>query len=152
MSEWLRFFHVLSAAVWLGSTIYLESLMAGARRTGDRSLLMQVYLRVAETNKRIIGPSALMAIVFGAWIVIDTRRFSFEQSWIAFSLVLAIFSVTLSVFYLVPQSDEIRAQVAEAGLDDDAAHTKLKKLANVAHWNALFLVVILFLMIFKPGL
>jgi uncharacterized membrane protein len=152
VTEWLQFFHVLAATVWLGSTIYLESLMAGAKRTGDRTVLMQVYLRVAETNKRIIGPAAIVAIAFGFWLVIDFRTYEFEQLWVALALVIAIFSVSLSVFYLAPQGDEIAKRAAEDGLDDDGAHRKLRSVANVAHVNTLMLVVILYLMIFKPGL
>ena len=71
MNEWLLFFHVLFAVVWLGGAVYVEGLMATANRTGDASAVMGVFTRVAPTNRRLFSVAGIGAIVFGFWLVAE---------------------------------------------------------------------------------
>jgi uncharacterized membrane protein len=151
MSELLLFLHVLFAMTWLGGSIYIEALMAGARRTGDGRTWMRTFLRVGDTNQRLFTVAGIGTILFGFWLVFDRAAYEFEQAWVVLAIVMVLISVGLGVFYLTPRSQQIADRVAENGLEDPEAVSLAKQVVNVAHLNVLLLLIALVMMIWKPG-
>lgn len=152
MSELLLFLHLLFAMTWLGGSIYIEALLAGARRADDGRTWMRTFLRIGDTNKRLFTVAGIGTIVFGFWLVFDRAAYEFEQAWVVLAIVLVLVSVGLGAMYLTPRSQQIADLVAENGLEDPEAISLAKQVVNVAHLNVLLLAVVLVLMIWKPGL
>lgn len=151
MSKLLLFVHVLFAVTWLGGSIYIEALLATARRTHDQGTWMRTFLRVGDTNQRLFTVAGIGTIVFGFWLVFDAAAYEFEQAWVVLAIVVVLVSAALSMLYLGPRSEQIKALVTENGLEDPEAVALAKQVVNVAHLNVLMLLIALVMMVWKPG-
>jgi uncharacterized membrane protein len=150
MNQWLLFFHVLFAVVWLGGAIYVEGLMASANRTGDASVVMGVYKRVAPTNRRLFSVAGIGVIVFGFWLVAELGL-KFETVWISVAIVVALLAVAIDLFYETPKASRIVALVDVNGARDAEAVELVKKVSMFGHVRTLLLFVALVMMIFRFG-
>jgi uncharacterized membrane protein len=151
MNEWLLFFHVLFAVVWLGGAVYVEGLMATANRTGDVSAVMGVFTRVAPTNRRLFSIAGIGTIVFGFWLVLDDVRFEFETVWISVAIVAAVLALAIDLFYETPKASKILALVDANGAGDAEAAELAKKVSMFGHVRTLLLFVAFVMMIFQFG-
>lgn len=150
MNEWLLFFHVLFAVVWLGGAVYVEGLMATANRTGDASAVMGVFTRVAPTNRRLFSVAGIGAIVFGFWLVAELGL-EFEAVWISVAIVVALLALAIDLFYETPRASKIVALVDANGAGDAEAAELAKKVSMSGHVRTLLLFVAFVMMIFKIG-
>jgi len=151
--KWLLFFHALGAIIWLGGSIYIEGLMAGAARTKDPRTIMRTAQRVIETNKTLFIVGPLLVLVFGTWLTIDLWGFreGFEQIWVSLSLLLTLVGIGLGIFFFVPKGKEFEGLVAERGLEDDEAVALGRRIGSMGHVSTLVIFVVFILMIFQPG-
>ena len=150
MNEWLLFFHVLFAVVWLGGAVYVEGLMATANRTGDASAVMGVFTRVAPTNRRLFSIAGIGAIAFGFWLVAELGL-EFEAVWISVAIVVALLALAIDLFYETPRASKIVALVDANGAGDAEAAELAKKVSMSGHVCTLLLFVAFVMMIFKIG-
>ena len=151
MNEWLLFFHVLFAVVWLGGAVYVEGLMASASRTGDVAVVMGVFKRVAPTNRRLFSVAGIGVIVFGFWLVAVDSRFEFEAVWISVAIVAALLALIIDLFYETPKASKIVALVDANGASDAEAGELAKKVAMSGRVRTLLLFVAFVMMIFQIG-
>jgi uncharacterized membrane protein len=152
MRNWLLFFHVLGAVAWLGGSIYVEALMAGAARTRDPRTIMRTALRVVDTNSRVFAVAPGLTLIFGIWLVINGPGVrGFEQFWISAAFILTLIAVAMLVLYFVPRGKRLVAMVEERGMEDPETAALGKNLGNMGHVNTAILFVIFVLMIFEPG-
>ena len=151
MSKLLLFLHVLFAVAWLGGSIYIEALLAGARRANDGRVWMRTFLSIADTNKRLFTVAAIGTVVFGFWLVLDGAAYEFEQGWVVLAIVVVLVAIALSLFYLGPRADQVAGLVADNGLEDVEAVALAQQVVNVSHLNTLLLAIALVAMIWKPG-
>ncbi|MCJ7782252.1 MAG: hypothetical protein MUQ27_15665, partial [Acidimicrobiia bacterium] len=62
MRDWVTLFHVLSVIVWFGGSIYLEALMASARRDGDEGALVAAFRTIGATNRRLFNFAGIATV------------------------------------------------------------------------------------------
>jgi uncharacterized membrane protein len=148
------FLHIVSA-LWLAAGVFAGAVVrAQGRRTAD--LAGKVYgLRLAWRLTRIYTvPGALVAGLLGFYLV-TAKGFGFAALWVRISAVLYLLMLAVTLVYLVPR---LRRQLA-AGEDSLAKgaptpefqSSAAAKLPGIlADVNALGIVVLTFLMVFKP--
>ena len=153
MRNWLLFFHVLGAVMWLGGSIYIESLMAGAARTKDRRTVIRTAQRVIDANRFVMVVGPLLVLVFGVWLVVHLHGVrGFERFWILGAFLIVLVAFAINIFYFRPKSEEFDSLIAERGMEDEAVLTLSAQMANVSHGMTLLVFVAFILMIFKPTL
>jgi len=100
--------------------------------------------------KRIAIPSAILAGILGIGMISmskDTVRgvtietFTFKQSWVSIAMLLWLAEIAIYLFGLLPAERKV------AGGDAEAAK-RLPMFTGMIH---LLLVVLIYLMVFKPG-
>jgi len=149
--NWLLFFHVLGAIMWLGGSIYIESLMAGASRTKEQRTVVRTAQRVIDANRVIMLVGPLLVLVFGIWLVIELHGVrGFEKFWILGAFVLAGAAFAANLFYFRPKTQEFNALVAERGMEDEAVAKVGGQIGVASHLTTLAEFLTLVLMIFKP--
>jgi uncharacterized membrane protein len=146
----LRFFHILAAMIWLGGAIYLEGLMASARRSGDAEAPLRTYLRAADTNRVLIKYAGLATLLSGVLMVLESTAWTFGAGWVWIALVLTAVAVYLANFYFGPQSGKIARSVGGEGYESQNALATLAGVRRAAHIQGVLLLVTLALMVFKP--
>lgn len=152
MYEWLLFFHVLGAVAWLGGSIYIESLMAGAARTRDPRTIMRTALRVIDSNTRVFTVAPALTVIFGIWLVIDGPGVrGFERFWVTAAFLLTLAVVAMGVLFFNPHGRRLTALVEERGMEDPESMAIGRRIGTMGHVSTGILLVVFALMIFKPG-
>ncbi len=149
MYHWILFFHVLSAIVWLGGSIYVEALLAAAGRGSDEGALVTVFRRVGTTNMRLFNLAGISAIVFGLWLVFISPGWEFEMIWIGVGILLATITVIIDLFYATPRTDRVEKMLDDPAQSDEAISRVIKQVVNAGHVRVGLLFVAFVFMIFK---
>jgi hypothetical protein len=147
------FLHIV-AAFWLAAGVFAGAVVrAQAKRTPE--LAGKIYgLRLAWRLTRVYTlPGAIVAGLLGFYLV-TAKRFGFAALWVRISAVLYLLMLAVTLFYLVPRLRRTLA-AGEASLVKGAptpellALTAAKLPGILADVNALGIVVLTFLMVFK---
>ena len=156
--------HILSVIVGLG-TVFLNALygaQAKARRGPEGLAIAQANLKVTEIAQYVIYAIP----VFGIALVFMSKTdgieiFKFSQTWVWLSLVLYIVALGLSHGLLLPAVKRMQVLMGEViaagppagGPPPQAAEMERlgKRIAPVGATLNLLVIVIVALMVFKPG-
>ncbi|MEO1060405.1 MAG: CopD family protein [Actinomycetota bacterium] len=131
--------HILTAIVAFAPAFVRPILIAQAKTTGDRSALQAL----AGSSRRIYAPALIVTGVLGFGLSgMSEDVFELSQTWLILAIVLWI--AMNGVLHAV----ERPAEVAFAG-GDDSAEGRLNLASGAI---AVMLVVMVWLMIVKPGL
>lgn len=130
-SNGYRFFgllHILSAVVAFGPLFIYPSM----QRAGAGAEVAKLHLRLSL-------PALVLTWVFGMGLVgMSKDNFEMSQTWIVLSLLCWVVAVAISWFLIRPSLVD----------DSESARSKLAAGIGATH---LIAVVILYLMVFKPG-
>ena len=85
--EWLLFFHVTGAFLFLGGAVVAWVLgIAAARR--ERPSEIALLLGLTGPAAAAIGLGMMLTIVFGLWLVFDLEVYDLWDGWVIASLVM----------------------------------------------------------------
>jgi uncharacterized membrane protein len=148
--QWLLFGHVLAAIIWVGGGIM--DLLVSRRMAGKGEAVEEAVTDFrAWTGMKVFGPSAFAVLVFGILLVLNNSAWSFSQTWVWLSLVLVVLLIAIGAGYFGPEEQRIKALREERGSDDPEFQRRSRRLERIAEYETVVFLVILFLMIFKPG-
>ncbi len=155
--EILTFLHILGAfLIVAGASIGAATGIAMTRTTSVRAIgLLARISRQAELMA--IVPGALIAIVFGTWLVVDLDAYDFNEPWISAAYVLWFVAIGLGTGVLGPlmrRIDERADQLQAEGVETSEELRTLASAPRGAITGAalhVIIVVFLYLMVFKPG-
>jgi uncharacterized membrane protein len=134
--DWLIFLHVLSAVILLGSLAALWALVAATRPAGP-ILGAESAMRFGRVGGALVGVGMMGTIIFGIWLAIDVDGYELWDGWILASLVLwAIAAWSGGKAGKEFQEDPVGRR--RSGI-------------RFQSFNSLLVLVILVLMIWKPG-
>lgn len=152
--QWLLVFHVTGAFLLLGGGAFAASLNLAALGRDKPSDIVLLFglIRVAVVS---IGVGALLALVFGLWLVHEAR-YGYGDGWVVAALVLFIAANALGG--IGGRRDERTARLArELAAAGDAPSAELRARVHdpislaLSYGSGLLLVAVLALMIWKPG-
>ena len=144
---WLKFIHVLAAVAWVGGSILIQIYAARQMRAGteDRLRFAQDTL-VAGTAFAVAG---IVTLAAGVWLVLRVDAWGFDQAWISIGFLGVLVGAVLGPAFYGPQT---RTLIAELGSDPAAAEPRRRRIAMVSGIETIILVVVVWAMVFKPGL
>jgi uncharacterized membrane protein len=146
--EVLLFVHIVAVSVWVGGSIMLGVISARIQRTGDAAFRAR-FARTAGVVGPVIGISAALIVAAGAWMVIESSLIELSQLWVWLSLVLFLLSALVGAVYFAPASNRI-IEALEGGQVGEADR-RAGVFNLVSRLDTLLLLVIVGLMVFKPG-
>jgi uncharacterized membrane protein len=147
--DWLMFLHVLAAMVWVGGLVALAALGLNVLRTGDRDAIARFVASFRVVGPFVLMPAAVLVLVLGIWMVIDSAAWSFEQTWIWLALVLLAAAVLVGAVFLSRAA--LAAERAVNAGDHAQATQQLRRWSWGIRGILLLLVVATWAMVFKPG-
>jgi uncharacterized membrane protein len=153
--DWLLFFHLLFVLVFFSGGVVATVLQVAALRR-ERPGEIVVLLRLIRVAVPLVMAGALGALVFGMLLVSHVNGYDMGKPWISASVALWLASVVLGG--LGGRKGRHARELAERLAAQGAATTPELR-ALVAHRSSLLmsyasgalLLVILFLMVWKPG-
>jgi uncharacterized membrane protein len=146
--EVLLFVHILGVATWVGGGIMLAFISSRVEATGDAQYRAR-FAKSAAVVGPVIGVSALLALGTGIGMVLDSPAVELSHTWIWLSLVLFGVTAIVGAAFFGPASNKIVAAL-EAGQQEEADR-RAKTFNLVSRLDMLLLLVIVGLMVFKPG-
>jgi uncharacterized membrane protein len=150
--DWLKFFHVLMAIVWVGGGIAMQVLAIRITRQNDPVKVATFVGEVEFIGTRVFVPASLILFGLGIWMVIEEPAWTFGQFWVLAALGMFAFSFVSGAFYLGPQSAKLKKMYAAEGPTAPAAPGMIRKLFLVSRIELVLLVLIVADMVLKPGL
>ncbi len=150
LHDWLMFFHILGAIVWVGAVILMNAIMARASRDPDRTAVLRLSRELEWVGPWLIGTSSAVVIGAGIWLVFVEEGLAFSQLWIWLSLALVALSSAQGI-YSGTEGKHVLRLSEERGAEDRDVLRRLHRLLWLARLDIVILVAVLWLMVFKPG-
>jgi uncharacterized membrane protein len=154
LSQWLIALHVTGAFLLLGGGVLAAVFNVAAQRSERPSEIALFYglTRVAVVG---IALGALMTLVLGLWLVSE-RDFSFGQLWVVLSLILWFVAVGAGqAGGARDRETRLLAEQLAAGSNEVTPELRARmhdpRALALSYGSGLALVVVLALMIWKPG-
>ncbi len=149
--EWLLFFHIAAAIVWLGGGVAIQVLAIRANRTDDPARMATIAHEAEWFGTRIFLPSSLLVLVLGIILTID-GPWDFGQTWIVLALIGYGLSFVTGAAFLGPESGRIGNLLAAEGPDPPAVRARIQRIFLVSRIELVLLYLIVLDMVVKPGL
>ncbi|HET9498588.1 MAG TPA: DUF2269 family protein [Candidatus Limnocylindria bacterium] len=149
MYQLLVYLHILSGVVWVGGAIYAQVLAFRVSRSEDPTELPMVARHLAALGIRVFMPASVLIIVTGS--IMTIQQWSFGQLWIALAVALWVLSAALGGIYVGPRITRVAALFEAEGPKSPAARSLLERLFLVSRLELVSFLVIIGLMVFKPG-
>lgn len=146
--ELLLFVHILAAMIWVGGGILLSIVAARVDRSGDTAFRLR-FSRATAIIGPVAGTAAFVLLGVGIAMVAQNDAWRLSQTWIWLALVLFAISVAIGAGYFGRVGKRIEAAL-EAN-DVPAADRLTRQMTIVSRIDLLMLLVVVWLMVAKPG-
>ena len=143
---WLIFFHILGAIFYVGGVIVNNLLARYTRKTGNLTGFLE--------NVKIIGPviaiGAVVTLFAGIGLVLNNPVLHFSMLWIIAGITMIVVGgITESAFFR-KKVKALAVIVNEKGNSTPEAAFILNKVINVSTLLNVMLLIVVWLMVFKP--
>jgi uncharacterized membrane protein len=149
--EWLLFFHIAAAIVWLGGGLAIQVLAIRANRNDDPVRMTTIAHEAEWFGTRIFLPSSLLVLVLGIILTVD-GPWDFGQTWIVLALIGYGLSFVTGAAFLGPESGRIGKLLAAEGPDSPAVRARIQRIFLISRIELVLLYLIVLDMVVKPGL
>ncbi len=154
LTQWLLALHVSGAFLLLGGGVFATVFNLSAQRS-ERPSEIALFLGLTRIAVVAIAFGALLTLVVGFWLVSDQDA-SFSEAWLVLSLILWFAAVWAGQMGGT-RDRQTRLLAEELAAGDDVATPELRdrlrdpRTLALDYGSGLMLVVVLALMIWKPG-
>jgi uncharacterized membrane protein len=151
LDPWLQLVHAASAVVWIGGNGLLALVGIRVRRRGDPAAIGRFADTLMFVGVRVIAPAALLVLVSGLWLVLESSEWSVTQPWILLALGVFALAVILSLVFLNRGATRLQQVSTGVAPDGRAADQALGRLLLGYGLVLATLVLALLDMALKPG-
>jgi uncharacterized membrane protein len=150
-NELLLFIHVVFAIAWVGGSISLS--LNGMRVMGAKDPDAGLHLiRQANFMGKVFNISGILVAAAGIWLVIRfDPAYGFDQFWISYALAAVIVSALLGMFFFAKQTRRAIAIGEKEGAASPAFDALGRRIGQVATFDLLLLLSVVWMMVVKPG-
>ncbi len=144
--EWLLFIHIVGAVVFVGGGITLGVQVLGAGRAPRQ------FLDLAELAGRAIGVGAVLTLLSGIALVVESDVWSFSMGFVLFGIATIVISGAVDALYFRKQTAAIGGAIEEGGPESPEVKAGLKRMAIANAMVILLYIATIWAMVFQPGL
>jgi uncharacterized membrane protein len=145
----LKYIHIIAAVVWVGGAFTSQLFAIKAQRSSDPVDLIRLGRLFEYVGLRVYAPASIILIIAGVLMTLD--RWSFGQLWISISLTLWLLSFLAGLFYLGPKSKTLAELFEREGPTSPEGVALRSRLFLISRTELVLFVIIIALMVFKPG-
>lgn len=148
--DFLALVHILAAVIWVGGSIALGLIAARAvRRAEDQG--MRAMADSLQTLGNLFGVSSAVVLGFGIWAVVHAPWASFSDLWIWLSLAITTVLVLVGPLFFAPQGKKLLMEAGAKGGAHPDVLSRAKGIVTAANIDAVAKLVVVYLMVAKPG-
>ena len=146
--ELLLFVHIVGAAIWVGGGVMLLILGTRIGRVQDIAIRTQ-FVKDTSVVGPVIGASAIVVLAAGIGMVLNSPAIEISQLWVWLGLTLFAVSAITGGAYFGPTGKKIENALTAGNMDE--VNRLTRQITAVSRFDVLLLLVIVGLMVFKPG-
>jgi uncharacterized membrane protein len=150
MYELVVYVHVLSAIAWVGGAFFLNLLGTRVARSSDPAELPKLGRHIEWFGLRYFLPVSIT--VFVAGVILTAARWEFSQAWISLAMLLWLVSALTGALYIGPRSKKVAELFEQHGATSPVARAASARLFQVARIDIGIFLVVVGLMVWKPGI
>ena len=143
------YIHIVAAIAWVGGSFFLQLLGIRTARSTDPDDLPKLGRQIEWFGLRYFLPVSV--VTFAAGVILVTQRWQFSQLWISLAMLLWLVSVILGALYIGPRSKKVAELFEAEGATSPVARAASARLFLVARIDVMIFLVIVALMVWKPG-
>src|SRR6266487_6575592 len=140
LDNWLHFFHVLAAMVWVGGGVILSLVGLRARSSPNPAAVSEFGQTLPYIGLRVLLPALVAVLVTGVWMVLVSSEWHFTQPWVLIGLSLFVVAFLIGAVYL----GRVASAFERASTGGGGATTELGALLN--RWLLGYWIVLIVLM------
>jgi uncharacterized membrane protein len=144
----LKFLHVASVVIWIGSAFIMVMLGVRADRARDDAAIVAVVRQVAWAAERIYVPASVSTLIFGLLLAWFGSLWS--QLWVILGLVGVALTVGLGVAVLTPLAKKVEAGFKAEGVSQNVVAT-CRQILTIAKFDLVLLFTVIADMVLKPS-
>ena len=154
MLQVLLALHILAAVVFVGNIITAAFWKTRADRSGNLETIAITARSLLQADYVFTAPGIVVLLATGIWMVGLSDWARFQEPWLGGSFVLLIITGAIWLAVLLPQQRRM-VRLAQEGADAGALGPEYRRAGRI--WSmfggiaTLLPILILFLMVFKPG-
>jgi uncharacterized membrane protein len=146
--EILLFIHIVAVGAWVGANVTQLIVNPAMQKTGGNPAA--VWMRqTARMGRVLYTPAAIVALITGVWLVIDSRLYEFEHVFVAIGFLMVIVGGVLGMRVFGPGGRQA-ASLHEAG-DEEGAVAVNVRLRNWVLVDSALLALTIYVMVAKVG-
>ena len=149
--EFLLFFHVSMAAVWVGGATMIQFFALRTMRASDPRRLVELGSDIEWIGNRVLVPASALAVLSGVLMVLDSDFWGFRDDWIVIGILLFAITFLAGAAFFGPESGRLGKLVEAEGPSSPAVLAKLKRLIALTRADLMLLFLIIFDMATKPS-
>ena len=152
--KWLKGFHLIAVACWVGGAVSLISLYFLKKQVTDGAVLYGINQSLHHVDMSIVVvPGAIGSLLTGLVYSIFTNWGFFKHNWLTFKWIVTIVAIVFGTFFLGPWEStmmEISGKLGIASLGDAAYRYNERMNLFFGTLQVLILMITIFVSILKP--
>jgi uncharacterized membrane protein len=148
--EFLLFFHVSMAAIWVGGGAMIQFFALRILKATDPMRMAEFGQDVEWISTRVFIPASALAVVSGVWMVIDSDFWGFGDDWIVIGIILFAITFLAGALFFGPESGRLSKLAETEGPTAPAVQKKMQRLIALSRADLMLLFLIIFDMSTKP--
>ncbi len=149
--ETLKYIHILAAIVWVGTGLYFQYQATRLNRIGDAERMAAFTKDIEFTGKSLMLPASILVLVMGIAMVLYAPFLEFEDAWIAIGLLGSIATAVTGSVVIGPTAGKVGRLIEEQGPGTPEVQAATKKIFTVSRIDQVVLLVVIAVMVYKPG-
>lgn len=151
LAEVLRFIHVVAVIVWLGGAFMMGLLFERAQRSRNEATVLGLAKLSEFVGKAVFNPAGIITLIAGIWLVIELDGVEFSDAWISLGFLGVFLGAGLGMAFYPKALARVQDGIAADGLLSNETLAGLRRLRLVSSLEWVFLIVVVWAMVFKPG-
>lgn len=153
MYLWVKWIHILSSTLLLGTGLGIAFFMWLAHRRGDAKVIAETARTVVIADACFTAPAVVVQFISGLWLA-NALGNPYSAFWLRTALLLffVVGACWLPVLWLQWRARDLATAVSVAGTPLPAAYHRVMRWWFWLGWPAFISVIVIFwLMVFKPS-
>lgn len=152
--KWLKGFHLLAVACWLGGAVSLIFLYFLKKEISEGNQLYGINLSIQHIDMMVVViPGAIGSLLTGLIYSVYSRWGFFKHNWVIFKWIVTILMILSGTFYLGPWENSVLEISGELGINAlaDENYLYYEKMNFIfGSVQIMLLIITVFVSIFKP--
>ena len=152
MYDFFKLVHVLAAMVWFGAGVTITILFARVGMSGNRAHEEFLSAEAEWFGMRVFNAAAITTLLAGIVMVLDAEFIEFSQAWISIGFLGIIASLGIGHGVITGSTKKLRTVIDAQGPEAAEANALRQRIAMFSMLDLLILVIVIWAMVYKPGL